>query len=42
MSVYMKIKLTSGTNNFSLGCSITDNSDRPVNKGCTASASVNF
>jgi hypothetical protein len=42
MSVYMKIKLTSGTNNFSLGCSITDNSDRPVNKECTASASVNF
>lgn len=41
-SAYIKMHLSSGTNNFSLGCSITDKPNSPINKECTASASVNF
>ena len=41
-TAYMKINLTSGTNNVSLRCSITEKSNSPINKECTASASINF
>jgi len=41
-SVYLKINVINGTNNMSLRCSITDNSNSPTSKGCTANASLNF
>lgn len=39
---HLKINLTNGANNLSLRCSITDKSNSPINKECTASASINF
>jgi hypothetical protein len=41
-SGYLKIGLTSGASSLSLRCSITDDSNSPTNKECTASANLNF
>ena len=41
-STYLKVNLTSGANNISIRCSVTDTSNGPANKGCAASASINF
>ncbi len=41
-SAYLKISVTSGANNMSIRCSITEKSNSPINKECTASASIKF
>ena len=39
---HLEISLTNGTNNLTLQCSITGKPNSPINKECTASASINF
>lgn len=41
-SAYLKISVTNGANNMSIRCSITEKSNSPINKECTASASIKF
>ncbi|MBQ0731463.1 MAG: hypothetical protein KBT75_12225, partial [Oleispira antarctica] len=41
-SVYFKAKITSGAHSLLLSCSVTDKSNSPTNKECSASASIKF
>jgi len=41
-SVHLKINVISGTNNMSIRCSITDESNSSTSKECSASASLKF